>query len=185
MEIIYRVLIIFLCTFFIVGCAAIPYLTRIGATELISAGGITLTLGDVAIYFIADEALESVIEDLGAFCPDEFQNKSYCVLIGTDGDKLTGNLYIQGNVNNDILLSIETINNPVTCSLPKGNNLKEKVNCNINKLEKLDNVGIKVIEGNTHFYISKSSLKKGLVAAKDSEIIYNLKKGRKAFKFFK
>jgi len=172
---------------FINACAAIPYigptLARLGATELITAGGISLTLGDVAIYFITDKVLEGIIEDLGAFCPPEFENKSYCILIGTDGNQLTGNFYVQGDVNQDLTLSVSTNNNPITCPLPKGKDLKKKLTCNVRPIKNLDDIELKIMDKKTPIVISSSSLKKGLELAKNSKIIANLKKGRKVFKF--
>lgn len=177
-----------ICTI-ISSCATIPYigptLTRMGAIELITAGGLSLTIGDITVYFIADKGLEEIIEEMGAFCPPEFQNKSYCILIGTDGNKLTGNFYIQGNIYQGVSLRVATNNDPITCPLPKGTNVKQKLNCNIKTIEKVEDIELMIIEENSHFFISTSSLKNGLKVIKDKEFLKNLKKGRKAFKFFK
>ncbi len=189
MKRIYLSYILLCFVFFVSGCAAIPYIgpiiTRMGATELFTAGAFTVTIGDIAVYFIADNVLETIIEDKGAFCPSEFQNKSYCILIGTDGDRLTGNFYAQGNINQDLSLSIYTENNPITCQLPKGRNLKQKITCDTKNIQKLEDAKISVIENNSKFVISSTSLKEGLNLMKNSQILKNLKKGRKVFKVLK
>lgn len=154
-----------------------------GCPAIIPAGEV---MRDIGIIIVTDQVLNEIVEEFSAFCPAEFNRENFCILLGTDGESLIGNVYVQGNVTTDLGLIIRSKKGVVECQIKRGNYRGAKVpGCQFNSISSQKDLKITLIEKNSRTTIDSSKINLYLAKMKHKEVKKYLNKGVKVFKFLK